>query len=39
MTHIGAFIDRYGSIAAGLAGATLLFVFYLTDKASRLPKR
>jgi hypothetical protein len=39
MNHIGDFIDRYRSIAAGVAGAALLFVFYLIGKAARLPKR
>jgi hypothetical protein len=39
MNHIGDFIDRYRSIAGGLAGAALLLVFYLIGKASRLSKR
>ena len=39
MNHVGDFIDRHRSMAAGLAGAALLFIFYLIGKASRLPKR
>jgi hypothetical protein len=39
MSHVGDFIDRYRGIAAVVAGAALLFVFYLIGKASRLPKR
>jgi hypothetical protein len=34
---IGDFIDRYRRVAAALAGAALLMVFYLIGKASRLP--
>jgi hypothetical protein len=39
MNHVGDFIDRHRGIAAGLAGAALLLVFYLIGKASRLPKQ
>jgi hypothetical protein len=39
MNHVGDLIDRHRSIAAGLAGTALLFVFYLIGKALRLPKQ